>query len=98
MLVKAAMFGCDANWGRIACAIGYSGVEIDPARVAIRLGDVEVMRDGVPVVYREEDAAGAVAGQDVVIAIDLGVGSGEAAFWSCDLTDEYVRINAAYRT
>jgi len=98
VLVKIAMFGGDANWGRIACAVGYSGAHLDPAKVALCIGDVEVMHGGQVVSYREEDAGAVVRQSEVPIRIELGLGDGEATFWSCDLTDEYVRINADYRT
>jgi len=98
LLVKTAMFGGDANWGRVACAVGYSGAHLDMAKVAVRIGNVEVMSGGEVAPYREEDAAAAVKQSEVSIQIELGLGDGEATFWSCDLTDEYVRINADYRT
>ena len=98
LLVKTAMFGADANWGRIACAVGYSGAHLDPAGVAVHIGDVEVMRGGEVASYREEDAAAVVKKSEVPIRIELGIGDGEATFWSCDLTYDYVKINADYRT
>jgi len=98
LLVKTAIFGGDANWGRIVCAVGYSGAHLDPARVTVYIGDVEVMRGGEVAVYREEEAAAVVAQSEVPIQIKLGLGDGEATIWSCDLTYDYVKINADYRT
>ena len=98
LLVKTAMFGGDANWGRIACAVGYSGANFDPVGVVIHIGDVEVMRGGEVASYREADAAAVVEQSEVPIRIEFGIGDGEATFWSCDLTYDYVKINADYRT
>jgi len=98
LLVKTAVAGGDPNWGRVACAVGYSGVEIEPANVGVSIGDVEVMHGGRPATYSEQTVAAVMGQSEVPIRIELGLGEGEATFWSCDLTDEYVRINARYRS
>ena len=97
-LCKTAFFGQDPNWGRFACAAGYAGVEFDPARLAIRLDDVQVFVDGMPAPYEEEDAATVMRKPEFVVALDLGGGPGSAAFWTSDLSHDYVTINADYRS
>jgi len=97
-LVKTAIAGEDANWGRIACALGYSGSEFAQENVAIGIGDVRLVEGGVRVEYSEEDATAQLKADPVHIAIDLGAGAGEATFWSCDLTEGYIEENASYRS
>jgi glutamate N-acetyltransferase/amino-acid N-acetyltransferase len=97
-LVKAAVFGEDANWGRIVCALGYSGASFEPALVDVYLGDLQVARNGCGLAFDEERAAGILAGNTVVIKVDLKQGSAGAVAWGCDLTYDYVKINGAYRT
>jgi len=97
-LVKTAIFGADANWGRIIAAVGRAGQRIDTGTVDIRLGDIVMMEMSRPVPFDEERAAEYLKGDPVVIHIDLHMGDGRAIAWGCDLTYEYVRINAAYRT
>ena len=97
-LVKTAVYGRDANWGRVACAAGYSGVAIDPGRVAIWLGDILVYREGEPQGMDEVRAAALLAGTDVAVRIDLGAGSEDVTVWTCDLTHAYVDVNAHYRS
>lgn len=97
-LVKAAVFGRDANWGRIICAAGYSGARFDPDRFAVWLGDVQVAGGGKGLDFDEAGAAAVLSGDPVVITVDLGQGSGAAVAWGCDLSYDYVKINAAYRT
>jgi glutamate N-acetyltransferase/amino-acid N-acetyltransferase len=97
-LFKAAVFGEDANWGRIICAAGYSGADFDPARVDIFLGPVQVARAGMGVEF-DEDAARAALRQDTVkVRLQLNQGQGRAVAWGCDLTHAYIDINAAYRS
>lgn len=98
MLCKTAFCGGDPNWGRIACAVGYSGVAFEPERLCVRIGDVTVMAEGLPTGYRETDASAAMAGREISIGISLGDGPGRAVCWTSDLSAEYVRINAYYRT
>jgi len=97
-LVKTAIYGRDANWGRVACAAGYSGVDMDPSRVTIWLGDMEVLRNGEPLPMDEAQAAAFLAQSDVAIRIDLGQGASEITVWTCDLTHAYIDVNAHYRT
>ncbi len=97
-LVKSAVFGADANWGRIIAAIGRAGQPVNPETVDIRVGDILVLRRSRPVPFDEERAAEYLKGNLVQFFIFLNMGEGRATGWGCDLTYEYVRINAAYRT
>lgn len=97
-LVKTAVAGEDANWGRILCAAGYSGAFFDPEKVRVKLGEVTVYEGGRRAVYDEADAKRALQGAEVVISVDLGAGEAAAVGWTCDLTYDYVKINASYRT
>lgn len=97
-LVKAAVFGRDANWGRVICAAGYSGASFDPEKVDIFLGDVQVARDGGSLDFSEERALEVLGGDTVRIVLDFKTGSCHATAWGCDLSYDYVKINAAYRT
>ncbi|MEK4004064.1 bifunctional ornithine acetyltransferase/N-acetylglutamate synthase [Paenibacillus sp. FSL H3-0333] len=98
-LVKSAIFGADANWGRIIAAVGRAGVPVSPERVDIKLGEIEVLRGSRPVAFDEEQALHYLQKTDtVLITVTLSDGSGQATAWGCDLTYDYVRINAAYRT
>ena len=101
-LTKAAMFGEDANWGRVLCAIGYSGAAVDVGKVGVTFrsagGCVEVCRDGAGVPFSEELAAQILHEKEIEILVSLGSGSATATAWGCDLTYEYVKINGEYRT
>ena len=101
-LVKAAMFGSDANWGRILCAIGYSGAEVDVNRVNVSFksaeGEIEVCRNGAGVEFSEDIAKKILLEKEIGIVIGLGDGDGHSVAWGCDLTYEYVKINGDYRT
>lgn len=97
-LVKAAVFGLDANWGRIICAAGYSGAVFDPERVDIFLGDVQVAKDGGSLEFSEERALDVLRESTVKIIIDFKSGPFNATAWGCDLSYDYVKINADYRT
>ena len=101
-LTKAAMFGEDANWGRVLCAIGYSGAAVDVGKVGVSFrsagGCVEVCRDGAGVPFSEELAAQVLHEKEIEILVSLGSGSASATAWGCDLTYEYVKINGEYRT
>ncbi|MGO8759241.1 MAG: bifunctional glutamate N-acetyltransferase/amino-acid acetyltransferase ArgJ [Terracidiphilus sp.] len=98
-LVKTAWAGCDPNWGRLAAAIGYSGAEVDPDRIDIRFGELQICRDGGRAAEFDEAAAHAYISQrEFSIAIDLHQGAGECVFWTTDLTHEYIHINADYST
>jgi glutamate N-acetyltransferase/amino-acid N-acetyltransferase len=98
-LVKTAWAGGDPNWGRLVAAIGYSGAEIDPGRIDIRFGDLQICRDGGRAAEFDEAAAHAyIAQPEFSIGIELHQGAGQCVFWTTDLTAEYVRINADYST
>ncbi len=97
-LVKTAAFGEDANWGRIICALGYSGAEFVPELVDVYLGDVKVAENGCGLDFDEDRAAEVLNKDAVVIKVDLQQGEYEATAWGCDLTYDYVKINGDYRT
>lgn len=101
-LVKAAMFGSDANWGRILCALGYSGVDIDVHRVDVKFssdgGEIEVCKDGSGIDFSEELAKKVLSCDEVYILVDLKSGDSCATAYGCDLTYDYVKINGDYRT
>ena len=98
-LVKTAWAGCDPNWGRLAAAIGYSGAEVDPARIDIRFGDLQICRDGGRAAEFDEAAAHEyITQREFSISIELHQGQGTCVFWTTDLTAEYIHINADYST
>ncbi|MCL2323581.1 MAG: bifunctional ornithine acetyltransferase/N-acetylglutamate synthase [Oscillospiraceae bacterium] len=101
-LFKAAMFGADANWGRALCAMGYSGGKFDPAKVNMSFislgGTLEVMRNGNPLTFSEDVAKKILSEREIIIKITLGDGQFSARAWGCDLTYDYVKINADYRS
>jgi glutamate N-acetyltransferase / amino-acid N-acetyltransferase len=97
-LVKTALFGEDANWGRILAAAGYSGAEFNPNQVDIYLGNVLVAQKGQGVNFSEEEAKEVLTQKDVVIELIFQEGDAAATAWGCDLTHEYVTINGSYRT
>jgi glutamate N-acetyltransferase/amino-acid N-acetyltransferase len=101
-LVKTAIYGQDANWGRVICAAGYSGVEIDPDLLSLWMENeadsLHLVQDGVPFEINEPRAAAILSGSEVTFRLDLGLGDAEATVWTCDLTHAYVDINAHYRT
>ena len=101
-LLKAAMFGADANWGRVLCAIGYSGAAVDVSKIGVSFrsaaGEVEVCRNGAGVPFSEELAKQVLSEKEIDIALVLGDGPYSATAWGCDLTYDYVKINGDYRT
>lgn len=101
-LTKAAMYGCDANWGRELCALGYSGVQFDPMKVemSFKSGDHEILifKDGAGVDYSEEEASKLLENDHVQIISKMNMGTESATAWGCDLTYDYVKINADYRS
>lgn len=98
-LIKTAIAGEDPNWGRVVMAVGKSGAAADRDRLSIRFGDVEVARDGWRSPdYSEKAAAAHMKGEEIVIGVDLGIGSGRSTVWTCDLTHGYISINADYRS
>ena len=96
-LVKTAWAGGDPNWGRLMAAIGYSGAAIDPDRIDIRFGDLQICRDGGRAAEFDEKAAhDYIAQAEFAVSIDLNQGSGSCVFWTTDLTHGYISINADY--
>ena len=101
-LTKAAIFGHDANWGRILCAMGYSGAQFDPEKVDLvfesRAGRIQIMKDGIGTDYSEEEATKILSEDKVTVIADIKMGEETATAWGCDLTYDYVKINADYRS
>lgn len=98
LLVKTMLHGGEPNWGRVVAAVGYSGAEVDERRVAVWFGDVQVVHGGVGVEGVFDRAAQALRQPEVLLRVDLGLGPGRARVWTCDLGEEYVRINGSYIT
>lgn len=98
LLVKTAVYGCDPNWGRILTAAGYSGAEIREETCQLHLQGMRVFARGLPEPFDETALREALTAREVTIRVDLGLGSGAATAWGCDLTQDYVRINAEYTT
>lgn len=101
-LVKAAIYGHDANWGRILCAMGYSGAQFDPEKVDLffesAAGRIQIIENGVAVDYSEEEATRILSEPEVTAIADVKMGTASATAWGCDLTYDYVKINADYRS
>ncbi len=101
-LTKAAIFGHDANWGRILCAMGYSGAQFDPEKVDLffesAAGKLQIIENGVAVDYSEEEATKILSEPEVTAIADIKMGNAAATAWGCDLTFDYVKINADYRS
>lgn len=97
-LVKTAVFGTDANWGRIIAAVGYSGVEINPETIDMKIGSITLLENSEPTDFKEEDATAYLQADKIDIYVDLQLGEGAGKAWGCDLTYDYVRINASYRS
>lgn len=101
-LTKAAIYGHDANWGRILCALGYSGVQFDPEKIELffesKSGRIQIYKDGVATDYSEEEASKILADPEVTVLVDMKMGNETATAWGCDLTYDYVKINADYRS
>jgi len=101
-LTKAAMFGADANWGRVLCAIGYSGADVDVTKIDVSFisdkGEILVCKDGAGVDFSEEKAKEILLEKEIITKIELNDGASSATAWGCDLTYEYVKINGDYRT
>ena len=101
-LTKAAMFGADANWGRVLCAIGYSGAAVDVTKIDVAFesvkGTVAVCKDGAGVDFSEEKAKEILLESEITIAVNLNSGDASSTAWGCDLTYDYVKINGDYRT
>jgi glutamate N-acetyltransferase/amino-acid N-acetyltransferase len=97
-LVKTAIYGADPNWGRIVCAVGYGEEVIDVDKVSVALGNIAVFEEGLPLEFDETVAQKYLSEDKITITVDLQLGDGEATAWGCDLTYDYVKINASYRT
>ncbi|MBQ7291757.1 MAG: bifunctional glutamate N-acetyltransferase/amino-acid acetyltransferase ArgJ [Clostridia bacterium] len=101
-LFKAAMFGADANWGRVLCAIGYSGADVDVTKIDVSFaspaGRIDVCRDGAGIPFSEEEAKEVLSEKEITVLIELNSGEESAKAWGCDLTYDYVKINGDYRT
>jgi glutamate N-acetyltransferase/amino-acid N-acetyltransferase len=98
-LVKSAIYGADPNWGRIVSAAGYAGVPFEERDVSLWLGDLPLYRDGVPLPFDAATASGYLKqNRDVSMRLKIGAGPGRCTFWTCDLTPEYIRLNADYTT
>ena len=101
-LLKAAMFGADANWGRVLCAIGYSGADVDINKVDVAFrsakGEIPVCKNGAGIDFSEEKAKEILLEGEIQILIELNTAEGTATAWGCDLTYDYVKINGDYRT
>jgi glutamate N-acetyltransferase / amino-acid N-acetyltransferase len=97
-LVKTAIHGEDANWGRVLAAVGYSGIDFNPAEVEIFFGHVPILRRQYCIDFSEEAAKHVLSQKEITITVDLHQGKASASFWTCDLSKEYVSINANYRT
>ena len=101
-LTKAAIYGHDANWGRILCAMGYSGAKFDPEKVDLffesKAGKIQIIENGVAVDYSEEEATKILSEEAVTAIADVKMGDATATAWGCDLTYDYIKINADYRS
>ena len=101
-LTKAAIFGADANWGRVLCAIGYTEGDFAVDRIAVSFsspkGSIDVCRNGAGIEFSEEQAKEILLEKEIRINIDMGLGEASATAWGCDLTYDYVKINGDYRT
>lgn len=101
-LLKAAMFGADANWGRVLCAIGYSGADVDVSKVDVSFrsaaGQIDVCKNGAGIPFSEEEAKDVLLKKEIEILVGLNDGEANATAWGCDLTYDYVKINGDYRT
>ncbi len=97
-LVKTAFFGQDPNWGRILCAVGYSGSNVQPARTSLAIGGVTIVEAGLGARYDEALLRKVMSEKDITVVVDLGLGQEEATVWTCDFSYEYVKINGEYHT
>ena len=97
-LVKTAIHGSDANWGRILAAVGYSGIDFDPENVSLYFGELPILKPHYEIVIDEIKAKEIFSKENITITIDLHQGVESANFWTCDLSKDYVHINASYRS
>ncbi len=98
MLVKTAIHGEDANWGRIIAAVGYSGIDFDPEQVGLTIGDLDILQPGYQVVFAEAEAKAVLAKDEIDLCVDLHQGLAEEQVWTSDLSKDYVAINGSYRS
>ena len=98
MLVKSAIHGNDPNWGRVVCAAGYSGAELDVSKVSFFINDVAIMEGGTPIPFHRESVIAIMSKGEVALTVTLGMGEHAATAWGCELTEEYVVFNSAYTT
>ena len=100
--MKTAICGHDANWGRFLCAMGYSGADFDPEKVDLYFesaaSKIQIMKDGIAADYSEEEATRILSEPEITATADIKMGKESAAAWGCDLTKEYITINADYRS
>lgn len=97
-LVKTAIYGSDANWGRILAAVGRSGVELDPSLVEIKFDDMLILGKDYEHNFDEEEATNVLSKDEITISVNLNAGTGKSTWWTCDFTEKYIEINASYRT
>jgi len=97
-LVKSAIHGNDPNWGRVVAAAGYSGAELDVSKVSFSINDITIMEAGTPIPFHRDSVIAIMSRERVNLTLKLGLGSGSATAWGCELTEEYVRFNSAYTT
>jgi glutamate N-acetyltransferase / amino-acid N-acetyltransferase len=97
-LVKTAVHGGDPNWGRIVAAVAQSGAELDEKKMDLAIGDIEILKGGKPLEYKEEDVSKAFKEEEVPITVNLNIGRASATAWGCDMSEEYVTINSEYMT
>ena len=97
-LVKTAFFGEDPNWGRVICAVGYSGADMLPEKTVVKFGGITIFANGTGATYDEKALAHVMKEKDIVIDIELNMGQEDATVWSCDLSYEYIKINGEYHT
>lgn len=101
-LVKTALFGEDANWGRVLCALGYSGADFDPLKVSLvfssQAGMITLLNDGAPIAFDEDEAKKVLSETDIYISVEMEEGDEKAVAWGCDLSYDYVKINGDYRS
>jgi glutamate N-acetyltransferase/amino-acid N-acetyltransferase len=97
-LVKTAFFGEDPNWGRILCAVGYSGIGAEPETTSLAIGGITIVKEGLGASYDEHTLRKVMAAKDIVIDVNLGQGDADATVWTCDFSYEYVKINGEYHT
>jgi len=97
-LVKTAIFGTDANWGRVICAVGYSGADINADKIDMSFGEISLLDKSRPVEFSEEATKAYLENEEVTINVHLNNGEETGKAWGCDLTYDYVRINASYRS